>query len=349
MKQSVGQVAALIAVLAGVAWAAPTSAEPPAGGFPAVIEQAKRGTIGILQDQPVQQGPSGQQGRPGQEGQGPARVLVKASGFHLHDGYIVTARHAVEQEERGDQVVARQVTVLTYELDEVPATLVGSNAYLDVAVYRIAEEAVVKRLPAAAFVDREPAPGEDVFTVGYPLGWGPAVAFGRIGNENIFLQTVDTRLMQLDLTACNGNSGGGLFNARGEVVGFMHAVIRTETTQGEQQCSKMAFSVPSLLAKRVVTSLIQGGQPAFSRLGLGLTSIKRGTRLRVAVSEVSGPARDGGLQKGDILLGIDGTEIADARQLKNYLIERTVPGQKVAVRVLRGDKELVLTVTLGKS
>ncbi len=327
----------IVALGLGLAWAAPAPAEPPAGGFPAVIEQAKRGTLGILQDQPAG------------EGQGGVKILVKASGFHLRDGYLVTARHAVEQEEKGDQVVAKQITVLTNALQEVPAVLVGVNAYLDVAVYRVTDPEVVTQLPGATFAEREPAPGEAVFTVGYPLGWGPAVAFGRVGNPNIFLSTVDTRLLQLDLSACNGNSGGGLFNEQGEVVGFLHAVIRTETIQGEQQCSRLAFAVPGLLAKRVVTALIQGAQPSFSRLGVALTAVKVGTRLRAAVAEATGPAKAGGLQKGDVLLAIDETEVADGKQLKNYLIERTVPGQTVAVRVRRGDQELVLTVTLGRS
>ncbi|WP_447975129.1 S1C family serine protease [Nitrospira sp. Kam-Ns4a] len=326
-----------VAILISLAWAGPAPGEPPASGPSGVIEQVTRGTLGILQDQPAPVGQSG------------AKILVKASGFHLHDGYLVTARHAVEQEEKGDQVVAKQLTVLTNALEQVPAVLVGVNAYLDVAVYRVTDPEVVKRLPVATFAEREPAPGDPVFTVGYPLGWGPAVAFGRVGNPNIFLSTVDTRLMQLDLSACSGNSGGGLFNEQGEVIGFLHAVIRTETTQGEPQCSRLAFSVPGRLAKRVVTALIQGAQPSFSRLGIALTAVKVGTRLRAAVAEATGPAKEGGLQKGDVLLAIDETEIADGKQLKNYLIERTVPGQKVAVRVRRGDQELVLTVTLGRS
>jgi S1-C subfamily serine protease len=74
-----------------------------------------------------------------------------------------------------------------------------------------------------------------------------------------------------------------------------------------------------------------------------------GTRWRVAASDVMGPARDAGIQKGDVILAIDGTEITAGAQLKNYLIERTTPGQKVAVKVLRGQQEQTVVVTLGKS
>ena len=68
----------------------------------------------------------------------------------------------------------------------------------------------------------------------------------------------------------------------------------------------------------------------------------------MAVSKASGPAKRGGIHKGDILLSIDDTEIISAAQLKNYLIERKAPGQQVTLRVLRGEEEKLLTVTLGK-
>jgi serine protease Do len=64
------------------------------------------------------------------------------------------------------------------------------------------------------------------------------------------------------------------------------------------------------------------------------------------VKDVADPAKEAGLQKHDVLLTIDDTEILDAAQLKNYLIERTIPGQKVAVKVRRVDSDLTFTVTL---
>src|SRR6185295_9597142 len=172
------------------------------------------------------------------------------------------------------------------------------------------------------------------------LGWGPAMGFGRIGNPNTFLPTLESRLFQIDLSACSGNSGGGLFNANGEIIGVLHAVIQTEQTEAEHHCSRFAFSVPGLLVQRIVTTLIQGGTPKFSRLGVNLKPVKIGTHWRVAVADASGPALDGGIRQGDILLAIEDMTITDAAQLKNYLIERTQPGQRVTVRVLRDGKEL---------
>jgi serine protease Do len=66
------------------------------------------------------------------------------------------------------------------------------------------------------------------------------------------------------------------------------------------------------------------------------------------VSKASGPAKRGGIRKGDILLSIDETDIISAAQLKNYLIEGKAPGQQVNIRVLRGEEEKLLSVTLGK-
>lgn len=301
------------------------------------IQQAKRATVGVLQ--------------PGEDSQrqvGKAHFVMRGTALHLRDGYLLTARHVAEQDEAGRRVLAKQITVLTADLDEVSAVLVGVNAFLDLAVYRLPEN-VSARLPNVSVASNDPDPGEEVFTIGYPLGWGPAMAFGRIGNPGTFLPTVDTRLFQIDLSVCAGNSGGGLFNTKGELIGIMHAMIQTTSDRGEQPCSPLAFASPGTLVQRVATALINGEQPGFSKLGTALTAVRMGTRWRVAVAEANGPARDGGVQKGDVLLAIDTTDIADGAQLKNYLIERTVPGQRVDVRVLREGREHVLHVTLGKS
>lgn len=77
-----------------------------------------------------------------------------------------------------------------------------------------------------------------------------------------------------------------------------------------------------------------------------MTSIKDGTKFRVAVKEVTEPAKTAGIQKHDILLAIEDTEILDGAQLKNFLIERTSPGQEVSVKVRRGDVDLTFHVVL---
>ncbi len=213
-------------------------------------------------------------------------------------------------------------------------------------VYRLNQKDRPLLSVAAPFAAGNPPVGTEVFTVGYPMGWGPTMAFGRIGNVNTFLQTVDTRLVQADLSACSGNSGGGLYNYAGEVVGIMHAIIQTEKEETQAHCSQMAFAIPGTLAGRIVNAAVEGKPLAFSKLGIHMTAVKDGTRWRIAVKDVADPAKAAGIQKHDILLAIGDTDILDAAQLKNYLIERTTPGQRVSVKVRRIDADLTFTVVL---
>lgn len=309
-------------------------AEPAGGHSSAAIEQAMRTTVGILSETPAERD-SGYQDR----------FSIRGTGVHLRDGFIMTARHAVERDQGSTKVLPPDIFVMTSDLAQLPAHLVGGSAYLDIVLYRVSDAHRGQLHPGASFSTMDARTGDHVFTVGYPLGWGPTVAYGRIGNPNTFLPTADTRLLQADLSACSGNSGGGLFNEPGELVGIMHAIIKTEE-QGEQRCSRLAFAVPAILAQRIAKALTEGKQPRFSRLGIHMAQVRVGTRWRVSVGDVSGPAKDGGIHKGDLLVAIDDTDISDAAQLKNYLMERTTPGQTVILRVLRGGQELKLSITL---
>ena len=318
--------------------AASVMGEENSNSFSDAIENAKRATVGILR-------PSEQESIEATQ----AHFSVRGTGVHIGDGYILTARHAVERMVGGRTVIPKEIQVLTGVLEEFSAGFIGVNAILDIALYRIDREEALSFVGSAPFGANEPIPGDEVFTVGYPLGWGPAIGFGRIGNPKTFLPTAQTRLMQVDLSACSGNSGGGLFNAEGEVVGMIHAIIQTETNQTERRCSRFAFAVPGPLAYRLATALIQGEPFHFPKLGIQMTAVKIGSQWRVAIAKATGPAKKGGLRKGDVILSIDDTSITSASQLKTYLLEQTKPGQQIAVRVLRGSKERDLVVTLGKA
>lgn len=303
----------------------------------AALDRAKLATIGVLEDTQDQRTPDK-----------PGKILVRGTGFHLRDGYIVTARHAAEKQDvTTGTVIQKQIHVLTTDLHEIPADLVGDSAFMDVVVYRVAEAHRAKLLANVAFAPGDVQPGQDVFTVGYPMGWGPTMSFGHLGNTNTFLQTVDTRLIQADVAACSGNSGGGLFNDKGEVVGIMHAIIQTERDDSTAHCSRMAFAIPALLAERIVTAALDGKPLTFSKMGIHMVAVKDGTRWRMAVKDVMEPAKSAGIQKHDVIIAIDDTDIQDAAHLKNYLIERTKPGQQVSVKVRRIDTNLTFTVTLG--
>jgi serine protease Do len=301
------------------------------------FSQARQVTVGILADTQDRRVPEKH-----------GKVAVRGTGFHLRDGYVITARHAAEKHDpTTGSTIQRHIRLLTNDLHELPADLVGDSAFMDVVVYRISEPHRGKLVMGTSFATGEAVLGMEVFTVGYPMGWGPTMAFGRLGNANTFLQTVDTRLIQADLSACSGNSGGGLFNGQGEVVGILHAVIQTDKEDTQAYCSRMAFAIPGILAERIVNAALSGKPLTFSKLGVHLTSVKDGTKLRVAVKDVTEPAKAAGIQKHDILLAIEGTEILDAAQLKNYLIERTSHGQEVSIKVRRVDVDLTFHVLLG--
>ena len=321
----------LLAIFMGI----PPCVSAETGAQPEVIERAKQAAVGILEDTQDPRAPDK-----------PGKIKIRGTGFHLHDGYVITARHAVEKNSPSGPVVPKVIHVLTTDLHEVVAQIVGESAYLDVVVYRLNQQDRPVLPVGAPFAVETPRVGSEVFTVGYPMGWGPTMAFGRIGNANTFLQTVETRLLQADLAACSGNSGGALFNAGGEVVGIMHAVIQTDKDESHVYCSQMAFAIPGTLAARIVTAAIEGKPLAFSKLGIHMTAVKDGTKWRIAVKDVAEPAKSAGIQKHDILLAIEDTEILDAAHLKNYLIERTAPGQRVAVKVRRAEADLTFTVTL---
>lgn len=302
-----------------------------------VLDRAKLATIGVLEDTQDQRTPDK-----------PGKILVRGTGFHLRDGYIITARHAAEKQDvTTGAVIQKQIHILTTDLHEIQADLVGDSAFMDVVVYRVAEAHRAKLLAGVSFAPGDVQPGQEVFTVGYPMGWGPTMSFGHLGNTSTFLQTVDTRLIQADVAACSGNSGGGLFNDKGDVVGIMHAIIQTERDDSTAHCSRMAFAIPAMLAERIVTAALEGKPLTFSKMGIHMVAVKDGTRWRMAVRDVGEPAKSAGIQKHDIIIAVNGTDIRDAAHLKNYLIERTTPGEQVRVKVRRIDADLTFTVTLG--
>ena len=303
------------------------------------IEQAKLATVGILQ------GVSAKAGEPEYD----VSVKIRGTGIHLGAGVILTARHAVERSEGGENVVPKEIRVLTDSLRQVSAIRLGANSYVDVAVYRLQGDTSDWPISGVQFAQKDVTYGDEVFTVGYPMGRGPALSFGQVGNPNAFLSTVQSRLLQVDLSACRGNSGGGLLNHDGQLVGLVHAIIQTEGLGTERGCSRFGFALPGMLVKRVVDAVLTGKVPGFSILGIHLKTLKDGSRWALGVAKATGPSRHAGFKKGDILVAIDELKITSASQLKNYLLERTTPGQTVSLLVQRGDTQRTISVKLGKS
>lgn len=131
-------------------------------------------------------------------------------------------------------------------------------------------------------------------------------------------------------------------------MGMAHAVIGGNK-EGDGVCSKIFFAIPGDVLNDMAKSLIAGKSPKFPKVGAGLTVSKLGDSWRVAVSGVSGPAEKAGLQTGDVFLSINGTPIKDGKKLKNYLVEKTKPGDTVSLEIMRGNEKKTLSLTLGGS
>src|SRR5215475_6285588 len=106
----------------------PTAGEYAFSDSTGIFERAKRATVGILEDTQDPRTP-----------EKPGKIIVRGTGFHLRDGYVVTARHAVERNSPSGPTIPTHIRLITTDLHELPAEMVGESAYLDVVVYRIAE------------------------------------------------------------------------------------------------------------------------------------------------------------------------------------------------------------------
>ena len=144
-----------------------------ASDFAEIVEHAKHGTVGILK----------QSTSPDRDS-----FSVRGSGIYLGDGYILTARHATKRPGVGTTADPPHVSVISSTLQEASATLVGVNEFLDVALYRIPRDLLPHGLSARTFSQAEALPGERVFTVGYPLGWGPAISYGSVSYTHLRAQ-----------------------------------------------------------------------------------------------------------------------------------------------------------------
>ena len=303
-----------------------------------VTEQAKMATVGILRHTDDTSYKSVH-----------SQFSIRGSGVQLGDGYVLTARHVVERQDGGKIQIPSSIRVLTTRFGEWRAELVGANRFLDLALYRVQSGGKESELASVVFGTKEPLQGDDVFTVGYPLGWGPALAFGKLGNPQTFLPTGQSRLMQVDLSACSGNSGGGLFDSHGNLVGLIHAIIQSEANESERRCSRFGFAIPGSLVQKIVESLKDGKPLAFPKLGIRMTVVKINQQWRVAVAKAKGPSRRAGIRKNDVIFAIDQNPVTSAAQLKSYLIEHTTPGQTIELQILRGEKFKIVKIILGKA
>ncbi|HYG19810.1 MAG TPA: Do family serine endopeptidase [Ohtaekwangia sp.] len=280
--------------------------------------------------------------------QGPSQSA--GSGVIINEnGYIVTNNHVVKD--------ADVVEVTLFNNRTYTAEVIGTDPDTDLALVKID----AKDLPTLAFVDSDKAKvGEWVLAVGNPFNLNSTVTAGIISakgrNINILNRNTEEgntaieSFIQTDAAINPGNSGGALVNLGGGLLG-----INTAIASPTGSYSGYGFAVPSNIVSKIVEDLIEYGMVQRGWLGVSIGSVNsqlvKEYDLQVSdgayISDFAenSSAKQAGLQKGDVIVRIDGAEIHSSTALIEY-IGRHRPGDKVNVVVNRNGKEVTIPVTL---
>ncbi|MEJ5218489.1 Do family serine endopeptidase [Cognatishimia sp. D5M38] len=284
------------------------------------------------------------QDRQGQGDQNrPRRSAALGAGFVIsEDGYVVTNNHVIEG--------ADEILVEFFSGEELPATVIGKDPNTDIAVLKVESDTP---LPFVSFGDSDVARvGDWVMAVGNPLGQGFSVSAGIISARNRALSGSYDDFIQTDAAINRGNSGGPLFNMDGEVIGVNTAILSPNGGS-----IGIGFSMASNVVTNVVDQLQEFGETRRGWLGVRIQDVTEDmigavegleTAAGAMVTDVpDGPAKDAGIESGDVILTFDGTDVEDVRGLVRT-VGNTAVGKAVRVIVLRGGKTQTLLVTLGR-
>ncbi|MGE0096869.1 MAG: Do family serine endopeptidase [Hydrogenophaga sp.] len=277
---------------------------------------------------------------PGGERSMPARG--QGSGFIVSaDGLVLTNAHVVRNAER--------VTVKLTDRREFVAKVLGSDPKTDVAVLRIdAKDLPVVPIGSA----RDLQVGEWVLAIGSPFGFENSVTAGVVSAKGRSLPDDSfVPFIQTDVAVNPGNSGGPLFNSRGQVVGINSQIY--SHTGGYQGLS---FAIPMETVLQVKDQIVAHGKASHARLGVAVQEINQTLAdafkldkpegALVSSVEPGGPAANAGLKVGDVIRQVNGQAIVGSGDLP-ALIGQTTPGAQVRLDVWREGKGLVLNAKLG--
>jgi len=264
------------------------------------------------------------------------------SGFILTaDGYVVTNYHVIE----GGKVF----TVVTSDNEEHPAELIGGDASNDVAVLKIqkGEFQSVKLGSSDALIV-----GDQVVAIGNPLGeLTSTLTVGYVSAKGRYVTTESTtiNMIQTDCAINSGNSGGPLFNMKGEVVAITSAKYSGTSSSGAS-IEGIGFAIPIDDVMGIIEDLMEFGYVNSAYLGVQVNNqneIQAGLPDGAYIVEVTPGycAEKAGIQAGDYIIELDGHEIQTMNDLTRIL-RRLDPGTTTTVKVLRGTKTITLEITL---
>ena len=259
------------------------------------------------------------------------------------EGYILTNHHVVN--------AADEIEVATADGKKHLAKVVGSDPDTDIAVLRIE----TRDLPAITFGSSENLRvGDIVLAIGNPLGIGQTVTSGIVSaldRTGLGINTFEN-FIQTDAAINQGNSGGALVDARGNLVGINSAILsQTGGSIG------IGLAIPASMAKTVMEQIIKTGSVTRGWIGVGLQAItpeiaesfKLGATRGVIINEIvrSGPADKAGIALGDILVSIDGKPTLDPQDVLN-VVTGIAPGSASKVALKRKGKDMELAITIGR-
>lgn len=283
--------------------------------------------------------------RRGQGGEAPPpqrRSNSLGSGFVIDpSGVIITNNHVIGE--------ADDIEVIWADGRTLKATVIGKDPKIDIAVLKVEVDEPLVAVPMGNSEDLRI--GDWVVAIGNPFGLGGSVTAGIVSAR---ARNIDTgpydNFIQTDAAINRGNSGGPLFNMRGEVVGINTAIL--SPTGGSVG---IGFAVPSALADPVIAQLREFGETRRGWLGVRIQNVDRTTAealgldtprgALVAGVDPAGPAQTAGIETGDVILSFDGQPVVSSRDLPR-IVAGTPVGKSVSVEVFRRGESVNVDVEI---
>lgn len=284
-------------------------------------------------------------GKPQKRGQAPQQqVRGQGSGFIVSaDGTILTNAHVVKG--------AKEIIVKLTDRREFKAKVLGADPKTDIAVLKIEG----KNLPVVTLGSTNDLKvGEWVLAIGSPYGFENTVTAGVVSAKGRSLPDDSAvPFIQTDVAVNPGNSGGPLFNARGEVVGINSQIYsRTGGFQG------LSFAIPIDLATKIKDKIVATGKVEHAKLGVVVQEVNQSLAdsfkldtpegALVADVEKGGPADKAGVQTGDVIRKVDGKPVVSSGDLP-AAISLASPGDKVQLEVWRKGSMEQISARLGNA
>jgi serine protease Do len=265
------------------------------------------------------------------------------SGFIIDEkGIVVTNNHVIQD--------AEDIVVRVNGDKEFKAKVIGADPLSDIAVLQL--ETKEKFIPVA-FGDSDKARiGDWVIAIGNPFGLGGTVTSGIISarNRSIGLSRYEDYI-QTDASINSGNSGGPLFDMKGDVIGINTAILGRNGSIG------IGFSIPSNSAITVIDQLIEFGETKRGWLGVRIQDVTKEIAEVEELDEARGalvasvaknsPSDKAGVKAGDIILEFNNQKIKEMKELP-IIVAKTEVGKKVDVKIWRNKKEIIKKIILGR-